>query len=529
GEITEATVAIPKEQGQLKDMAINLTDYVRNPQEEAQKIRGLLFSQYIGGSIASALVNMTQPFAVTMPYLSQYGGMAKSAANMQRAVRDVMAKTTGDAVLDKALKHAEDEGIVAPQEVHQLMAQARGQGSLKSGDGTLKGNAIAGVQNLASKVGLAWGKPFSIAEQFNRRVTFIAAYRTAVAHGMGDPVAFAVKAINDTQFVYNKGNKPQWARGAVGGIVFTFKQYSISYTELLHRMATQGGPQGKKAALWSLAMLMLLSGAGGLPFASDAEDILDGIMQSLGYSWSTKQVRKQFLINTLGAGAADFVERGVSGLPGAPIDVSGRLGMGNLIPGTGLLVHKADHARDVTEIAGPMADLVSRAYTGAGQALDGHPILGAMTMSPKASENLRKGVEMLLDGEYKDAKGRKVMNVSTADGIGKLIGFQPNDVAEESSRAYAVQNFRAQNTLAKSEFAADMAQAVNDKDFEAQKAVRHDVAEWNRKNPHSPMTIDMAAVRRRVMAMRQDRATRAAKAAPKAIRAEVKAQLKEGT
>ncbi|MFM9424327.1 hypothetical protein RCH10_000755 [Variovorax sp. GrIS 2.14] len=528
GEITEATAAIPKEQGQLKDMAINLTDYVRNPQEEAQKIRGLLFSQYIGGSIASALVNMTQPFAVTMPYLSQYGGMAKSAANMQRAVRDVMAKTTGDAVLDKALKHAEDEGIVAPQEVHQLMAQARGQGSLKSGDGTLKGDAIASVQNLASKVGLAWGKPFSIAEQFNRRVTFIAAYRTAVAHGMGDPVAFAVKAINDTQFVYNKGNKPQWARGAVGGIVFTFKQYSISYTELLHRMATQGGPEGKKAALWSLAMLMLLSGVGGLPFASDAEDILDGIMQSLGYSWSTKQVRKQFLINTLGAGAADFVERGVSGLPGAPIDVSGRLGMGNLIPGTGLMVHKADHMRDVTEIAGPMADLVSRAYTGAGQALDGHPILGAMTMSPKASENLRKGVEMLLDGEYKDTKGRKVMNVSTADGIGKLIGFQPNDVAEESSRAYAVQNFRAQNTLAKSEFAADMAQAVNDKDFEAQKAVRHDVAEWNRKNPHSPMTIDMAAVRRRVMAMRQDRATRAAKAAPKAIRAEAKAQLKEG-
>ena len=529
GEITEATAAIPKEQGQLKDMAIKLTDYVRNPQEEAQKIRGLLFSQYIGGSIASALVNMTQPFAVTMPYLSQYGGIAKSASRMQRAVRDVMAKTTGDKVLDAALKHAEAEGIVAPQEVHQLLAQSRGRGALVSGDGTLKGDAGAFVSNTASKVMLAWGKPFSIAEQFNRRVTFIAAYRTAVEQGMGDPVKFAVQAINDTQFVYNKGNKPQWARGAVGGIVFTFKQYSISYVELLHRMATQGGPEGKKAALFAIAMLMLMSGAGGLPFASDAEDIIDGIMQSLGYSWSTKQARKQFLINTLGAGAADFVDRGVSGLPGVPIDLAGRLGMNNLIPGTGLLTKKADHTRDVAEFAGPAGDLVQRAYTGAGQALSGHPAQGLMTMGPKASENLRKGIEMLLDGTYKDQRGRKVMDVTAADGIGKMLGFQPNDVSQVQDAAYTTQTFVAQNRLARSEFAADMAEAVNDKNYEAQKAVRQDVAEWNRKNPHSPMTIDMAAVRRRVMAMRQDRMTRLAKAAPKAIRAEVKAQLKEGT
>ena len=97
-------------------------------------------------------------------------------------------------------------------------------------------------------------------------MTFIAAYRTAAEQGIAEPAKFAEQAIADTQFVYNKGNKPQWARGAVGGLVFTFKQYSISYTELLHRMATQGGPEGKKAALFALAMLFLMGGAGGLPF-----------------------------------------------------------------------------------------------------------------------------------------------------------------------------------------------------------------------------------------------------------------------
>jgi hypothetical protein len=227
--------------------------------------------------------------------------------------------------------------------------------------------------NAASKLAVAWGKPFSVAEQFNRRVTFIAAYRTAVEQGIANPAKFAEQAIADTQFVYNKGNKPQWARGAVGSVVFTLKQYSVSYGELLVRMA-QSGPEGRKAALFALAMLFLMSGAGGIPFMSDAEDVLDAIMQRLGYSFSTKQARRQFLIDTLGAGAGEFLERGISGLPGVPIDVAGRLGMGNMIPGTGLLVKKEDHTKDVSEMFGPAADLVQRTYEGAGHVLDGKQV-----------------------------------------------------------------------------------------------------------------------------------------------------------
>ena len=61
----------------------------------------------------------------------------------------------------------------------------------------------------------------------------------------------------------------------------------------------------------------------------------------------------QPIYGIIGQAGADFVERGVSGIAGVPIDVSGRLGMGNLIPGTGLLTKKTDHTRDVAEIAGP--------------------------------------------------------------------------------------------------------------------------------------------------------------------------------
>ncbi|MDB5893815.1 MAG: hypothetical protein JWQ88_1346, partial [Rhodoferax sp.] len=319
GTINKATADISKTDGELKDMAVKLADYVRNPQEEAQALRGMMFAQYLGGSLASAMVNMTQPFAVTMPYLSQWGGAIKAAGRMRGAVADALKDSTGDARLDSALKQAADEGIVAPQEVHQLMAQARGRGALQAGDGTIAGNLRADASNVISKMSLAWGKPFAAAEQFNRRVTFIAAWRTAMGEGIANPAKFAEEAIRDTQFVYNKGNKPQWARGAIGATLFTFKQYSVSYAELMHRMYTQGGPDGKRAVLFAMAMLLLMGGSGGLPFMADAEDVVDGIMQRLGYSFSTKQVRRQFFIDALGEGGANFVEHGLSGLPGVPI------------------------------------------------------------------------------------------------------------------------------------------------------------------------------------------------------------------
>jgi hypothetical protein len=80
--------------------------------------------------------------------------------------------------LAKALQSAEDDGVVSPQEIHQLMAQARGAGMLRSGDGTKAGDLRAKAGNLWEQGKVLWGQPFALAEQFNRRSTFIASYRT---------------------------------------------------------------------------------------------------------------------------------------------------------------------------------------------------------------------------------------------------------------------------------------------------------------------------------------------------------------
>jgi hypothetical protein len=525
GEMTQAATDVSKGEGELKDQATRLVEYVKNPQEEAQAFRGLLFAQYLGGSVASAFVNMLQPVQVTFPYLSQFGGAAKAGQQMARAIADVRKRATGDDALDAALKKAEEEGIVAPQEVHQLMAQARGRGVLKSGDGTPMGNAAAKASNFLSRLTLAWGKFFSSAEQFNRRVTFIAAYRTAQEQGIADPAAFAEKAINETQFVYNKGNRPEWARGAIGSTVFTFKQYSISYVELLHRLATQGGPGGKKAALLMLGMLFLMGGAGGLPFAEDLDDLIDGAMQRLGYNFSTKLAKKQFFENLLGKELGRFAEHGLSGLPGVPIDVSGRLGLGNLIPGTGLLVQKQDHTRDVTEIAGVGGDFASRVFKGAEKTLQGDLFGGAKDLAPRAAYNAAKAAEMYSTGIYKDDKGRKVIDVDAFDASMKALGFQPTDVSKVQEATGLQQKLIAQNKVAEAGFAERWAKAVAEGDQEALADVREAVRDFNEKNPATPIKINRSQIARRVKALREDKATRIQKTAPREIRETVRREL----
>ncbi|MCG8985871.1 PLxRFG domain-containing protein [Delftia acidovorans] len=523
GTMDRAINDIPKDQGELKDLAMGLRSYIRDPQEEGQAVRGMLFAQYLGGSLASAFVNMTQPFAVTLPWLSQFGGMRAASGQMTRALKDMGTRGMKyETDLAHALKSAEDDGVVSPQEVHQLMAQARGVGGLRSGDGTRAGDARAAAGNAWERGKVAWGQPFALAEQFNRRSTFIAAFRIAKAQGMPDPGAFARKAVLETQFVYSKANKPQWARGAVGGTLFTFKTYSVSYLELMQRMWGQGGPEGKRAVGWALAMLLLMGGAGGVPFAEDVEDLIDGAGQLMGYNISSKQWRKQALAGIVGKELGEFMEQGLSGLPGAPIDVSGRLGMGNLIPGTGLFLTKQSRERDLLEVVGPAGDLVARGFTAGRKVLTGDIAGAALEVSPTAVRNLAKGADMAATSMYRDQKGYKVIDTTLAEAAAKAIGFQPKSVAEVQEANSFMQRSKSFYTQTSSDIKAQWARAVFEKDEAGLQRVRDRLADWNKNNPEQPIVVKIPDVMKRVREMNKDRTDRIADTSPKALRQQMR-------
>lgn len=529
GEIKDAIQDIPKSEGELGAMATKLREYVQNPQEEAQALRGLLFAQYLGGSIASAMVNLTQPFSMTFPFLAQYGGVRKSAARMVEAAKLAVSDKVSKE-LEKAIERAKADGHITPQEVHTLMSQAQGRMSLTSGDGTKVGDATAMMNNGLVKTMFAWGRLFAMAEVSNRKVTFIAAYNTAIEEGINNPYQFAVNAINETQGVYNKANKPQWARGAIGSTLFTFKQFSINYVELFYRLAFAGKEgslerkNGRKAAILMAATLFLMAGAGGLPFADDIDDLVDGIMESIGYSFSSKQAKHKFFAMFLGQDGAKFIEKGVSGIAGVPIDLN-RLGMGNLIPATGLFIKKQDHGNDVAELFGAAGDLAKRAYAGAEKTIKLDISGAAAEFSPKAISSALKGIDMAKNDMYRDSRGNKVIETDTTDAVFKAIGFQPNDVAQAQEANRYKQKIKDQLTSKEAEIADKIAQAVFERDTEKRQEANDQLRKWNEDNPDLPIRIKQEQILRRVLAMRQTREQRIMKSSPKEIRAALRSEM----
>ena len=527
GELGESVQDIPKGQGELKDAALEMVNYIKQPREEAQALRGLLFAQYLGGSVASAFVNFTQPLTVSFPYLSQYGGAKKAGAALLQAMNDQRASVTLEADLAKALRTAEEAGVVSPQSVHELMAQAQGRAVMNSGDGTRAGDAVAMAKNNFSKLALGWGKLFGLAEQVNRRSTFIAAYRIAVEQKITDPAGFATKAVNETQFISNKANKAKFARGAIGATLMTFKSYSVNYLELLHRMATQNGPEGKKAAALMLAMLMLMAGAGGLPFEEDLEDVADSLAQWMGYNFSTKKAKQEFLEGMFGPAMAQFIDKGISGLPGSPIDVSGRMAMNDLIPGTGFLISKRDHTGDAQELLGPTGDLIKRAFNGGKAILAGDFYQGAKTLAPKAIYNMAKGADMASSGNYNDDKGFKVIEATPFESAMKAMGFQPASVAQVQEANYLNQrakDFYSRNTQ---DINARLAKGIYEKDPGQIADARAMVQRWNENNPEQRIKANMPAILKRVKEMRKSKEQRVADTAPKAMRAQMRKDMQE--
>jgi len=522
--MSKAVEAIPKHKGDVKTDAVKLMQYVQNPVEEAAGLRGFLFFSFLGGSVASAVVNLTQTFTTTIPYLSQFGaGDVAKALPKAMALSGRMMKKGLDAVSDKdlkdALRKASDEGVVDPQEIHLLMAEASGNGAsvgLSGLAGAINKEWATPAARVTRSLTQAWGMLFGAAEKYNRHVAFIAAWEVA-PEGV-DRYEFAKNAVTETQFDYTKANRPNWARGAVGATLFTFKTFSINYVEFMSRL-----PPRERAI--ALGVLFLLAGMSGMPGADDLDDVVDTVAQKMGYNWNNTAARHAWLVRTLGTGGADFVERGVSSM--LPLDVSARLGMGNLVPGTGVLQKSnTSPVRDVQEFFGPAGSVVAGFRDVFDNAGSGKGVIDtALPLMPKMFKDLHQAVDMVQTGQYRDMKGRKVVDVDGVDAVLKGIGFQPNSVASPRRVERMLAQSAGMQRVIRQDISELWARGVAEQDAEKVASARTILREWNEKNPESKITMNPASIAQRVRAMRLTSADRLVKATPKDMRGALAAEM----
>lgn len=281
--------------------------YINRPGQELARLRQVTFLYYIVGGVGSAITNASQPWLVTLPYLSQFTNPARSTAAISRAWAESLTMLTvadwkdvsqlkkspdmfdpdkAPADVRDALKAAWNEGFFVPLNVNDVIAVASETSQFRRGGGKMVDTAIEDLAIL-----------FASAERMNRLVTFIAAHRVAQIPGVADrisrtladnelakrqlftrgqftPADFARWTVEETQYVMGKLNRPEAMRGA-GTAIFQFMGFTVQTIELMWRMGLQNTARGKVALGLMLVLLFAAAGLWELPGADNLRDIVE--------------------------------------------------------------------------------------------------------------------------------------------------------------------------------------------------------------------------------------------------------------
>lgn len=488
--------------GDLRGEAQNLFENMENPKEEFASFRSMMFHWNMGFSPAFGLLNMTQPFIQTIPQLTIYDGVIGAHKSVLNGIRKAMAsQVLEDAKGLGIAKNAKDfvdtipsymrddyirmtkEGHLDPQNVWLLQGLERGKAGVASG--------------ALGMVGQAAGYISEATETINRRATMYAALEIAhklgaaklKAKGFDSAYDFAVTTIQQTQGVYNKGNRSGLARstGAAskfGAVIMMYKQFSINLIEQQIRMGQQ---KQAKALATAWVYQWLLAGAAGLIAADDLKDIIETIAFKFGYALNTDRKMQEFFIDTFGKEQGnDFYQMFNYGVLSSvsPIDFYGRSSAGNIIPATGLLhpSKAGDQKTEATEALGVGANWIGSMFDAGKLMMNGQFRDAMVTAAPRYIRDSVQAYEIATTGSMRDKNGRKVMDMTQGDAVAKALQFNPKSNAQRGREAMSNWQDKKLIENVKGDFTVKLAEAIASKDQAAQDKVMADIDKWNAKN-----------------------------------------------
>jgi hypothetical protein len=504
----------------------------------------------LGGSVATAVINLASLATHSMPYLSYYNsargygggyGEAKSATALWKAASDVKNFKLGDAAfLEGVMRDASYEKYGLTEDEAQFLLDQTEQGTLQAAQfnalvGTARGKVFNNKAQTAIK---AWMSMFSYTEQFNRRTTALATYRLEKerlqSQGMTDTAQLnaqaadaARTAVNTSQGEYAMFNRPEMARGNVLQYIFMYKQFVIVTVQLMKSLPPKG-------QLLMLGLLLLSSGLKGIPFAEDLFDIVDTIAQKLGLKMGSIEKEIAEWVDAVAPGMTPYVMRGVlDRVTGATM--STRLGMGDLIPLTGAFKAGADPAREVGDFAGPVFSGISGLVGMAGSIAkygaetiglrdDVTTVSGIFRDSPIAAMRaVADGLAYMDSGMITNNRGQVVSREAPGHVIlARMLGFYPAIATQQNDIVRMSKDVGDYAKAIKADYVSAYVKAKLANDTDRMQQIAADVREWNEDAKGTGLEVSTFTRSANRAALEASRPTvlRYLKSAPKQMRPE---------
>lgn len=386
GHIAEAQLAPGNKAGLIASyMSDHLQHTVLDARGDFGFFKGAIFLWAMGYVPAAATQNLTQTPMITLPYLAAKFGDVRAAGALVKAMADVSsfyrrgAYDNASAPEMRALEYGIKTGRISETQAPELAGIASG-GNLFNGQGGSKPQrAVVFVQEKAAYM-------FEMAEQFNRRIAYRAAFNLALrdpkrkfveesvqkyqdeyqailaTQGYNESEAratvAAIHAVDRTQYVYARVARPRFMRGPLLSTLFVFKRYMQSTLYMLGHNKSDVLPR-------FLVIAMLMGGLGGVPGYEDMAGVfralakwmfgkdvnVDRLVREYVLQWSDGTVEPDLVLHGLarrGFGLPALADmmgsfytgnngRGLSSKPAVNVpypmlDRSKALSMGNILP-----------------------------------------------------------------------------------------------------------------------------------------------------------------------------------------------------
>ena len=425
--------------------------------EDPLLVQGAMKFSYLsmlGFSPAFWMINLTQPWMVTLPYLTARNGNEFKATSsaLWRGVREAFS------MIEASFEGKELRTQFNPDKVNKqgqkvrLTADERRMLDAFGADGTLDftigydlGAIAKGGSGKWQKVMRTINAPTHATELANRVGTALAAYRISIKnnHSHEQALAFAKEAVNTTQVNYNPANKARYMRAWkdtkwLPKLVFQFYTYqqAMAYLALSTlRDAIKGDKVAQSTMAWMTGMLGATGGVFALPFAQMTLGAASLIFSALGGGDDEEDVDFQRDLRNLFSDhlpepVARLLNKGLGSML-LQTDLGARIGMGNLMnPLAFARFEAADKGADMTKetlfrLGGAPVANVANAVDGLSAMRD---VMGALVTgdAPKGSDVNDMFAKLFpLKGVRDIFRGDKLFNegVTTGEGEPRVTDF----------------------------------------------------------------------------------------------------------
>ena len=489
-----------------------LYDYIMNPTNEWAGLRSLAFNMHLGFLPRGAVMNLSQIPLATYPKLAKNFGDAKAGREILRAGKDAVnilrRPNRVDLTTREAVAWGTDQGFIDQSFATLVAGVAEGHLLSRALPGTQGARVLKQISHYSSFM-------FAEAEKFNRRATFIAAYRLAKESGKTEESAreYGREATRLTQGEYGKWARPKIFRGKKSAL-FIFKLYQQNMLYFLFH-------SDARARAW--LMLGLIGGVAGLPFADDLMDLINSLLSAgQNKKFDSRKWIKEHL--KLIMNEPDLILHGISrdtfgfgffasyiGIPFPHVDMSGSISLGRVVPGVQALPsfakgHFSEGLGRVTAEAVGAGFAIPLQMAQAIVEFDKNPapLRALERMLPAAARSIAKAVRYYEEGGVTDRRLAMKVPMSWQDPeqrmeiIAQALGFAPTRVSERYDQDSMYKAHAQFYALRQQKLIQDFTWARIERDREAIADVRQGIKQYNEEVPDKRLRINNAMLSRSV-------------------------------